>query len=272
MYLRYNNWDRWECDFDPLFPGSQDNVIIDGGVATLESSTLINSLYLISDSTLTISSDGGDLSVLGMIQSDGRLVVDGMLFSLDVTSVATLNSGALTGQGTVVGDVYNIMATVSPGKDGIGLLTIAGTYVQDPSAILAIEMAGANPPDYDALIVNGSAGFTGVLRIIPINGFLPQPGQVFTVLTASSLQLGTLNIVSSGTFSVSFPNGTVELTVLTSPLSPDLNLDGVVNLLDLAIQSGPEISRVGPVDMDGDAVVDLDDLLILVGNWGSGMQ
>jgi len=242
----------------------------------------------ISGSTLTITPSGLGIDNYGWMGSDpgatleiispgqydqfdsGTLIINGVL---SFAGELELNGGSVRGDGSILGNLRNTEARVSPGNQGSGNLEVTGDYTQSSTAILAIEMSGELTPDFDVLDVGGSASLDGDLLVIPIDGFLPQPGHVFTVVTTNSISVTSLDIISSGSFSVSYAADEVTLTVLTSPYSPDHNNDGIVNMFDLAIQVGtPGGSRVGPVDMDGDAVVDLDDLLILVGNWGSSMQ
>ncbi|MCA9263893.1 MAG: hypothetical protein KDA60_08575 [Planctomycetales bacterium] len=102
-------------------------------------------------------------------------------------------AGAMTGSGTIAGDVNN-RATVSPG-DGIGMLTITGNFTQDEDGRLLIEVGGRD--DYDRLNVQGDLTAGGILQVSLANGFIPALGDRFDVMDFSTL---------GGSFDVQLPN------------------------------------------------------------------
>ncbi|MCI0366150.1 MAG: dockerin type I domain-containing protein, partial [Phycisphaerales bacterium] len=80
------------------------------------------------------------------------------------------------------------------------------------------------------------------------------------------------NIVGTGTN----PAGQNEIWIahLGTPIAPgDLTGDGIVNIDDLLALlsdwgSCPAPSTVCPADLDGDGSVNINDLLMLINNWG----
>ncbi|HST04143.1 MAG TPA: hypothetical protein VLQ48_05340 [Chloroflexia bacterium] len=139
-----------------------------------------------------------------------------------------LQGGTLEGTGTVTGDLDNTGGTVSPGS-GPGLMTITGNYTQGAGGTLNIELGGLTPiTQYDRLAVGGTATLAGTLNTSAINGFTPQNGDSFTVLTYgsrsgvfSTIQGGTyttnynpndLTLVVGGTVSTATPTGTAPAT------------------------------------------------------------
>jgi len=94
-------------------------------------------------------------------------------------------SGILGGSGVIPGGLLN-RGTVSPGHSP-GLLEIAGDYTQSEDAELDIELAGTNPKDFDRIIVEGVATLSGLINVLLIDGFLPQEGDIFTVLEAEQI-------------------------------------------------------------------------------------
>ncbi|PIE88935.1 MAG: hypothetical protein CR997_13825 [Acidobacteria bacterium] len=241
------------------------------------------------NSTLTLYGDGMDIHNYGWLIAEdstnleitqpsqlqthagSRIYIQGNLHSYGGIEIS---EGSVTGTGRVYSDLTVNGGTVKPGTySNPGTLHIEGDYTQSANGTLTVELAAASGSlNASQLAVTGTASLDGDLRIIPIKGFLPQPGQSFTVLDASSISFSSLDVVSSGTFDISYDQNQVVLTVISSPLSPDHNLDGFINILDLVVQVGTNGGiKVGPVDMDGDAEVDLDDLLILVGNWNESL-
>jgi autotransporter-associated beta strand protein len=117
--------------------------------------------------------------------NDGVLQVDG-----SITSDTFVNPrGALTGSGTVNGNVSNSYAAkVSPG-DGLGVpggLTVTGSYTQAPSGTLVILIGGPNGGQVSVLNVTGNANLNGYLDPVLVNGFVPEIGQSFTFMNYAS--------------------------------------------------------------------------------------
>jgi len=90
--------------------------------------------------------------------------------------------GALAGGGTVNGNVTNYSGKVSPGDAlGVpGVLTVAGSYTQTPSATLVIQIGGAGAGQVSVLNILGNANLNGYLDPVLVNGFVPAIGQSFT--------------------------------------------------------------------------------------------
>jgi outer membrane autotransporter protein len=84
---------------------------------------------------------------------------------------------------TVTGDLINA-AKLSPGNSP-GTIRIDGSFQQTKSGTLNIEIA--SPALFDTLLVNGKAKLAGKLDVSLLDGFLPKPGEKFTILTARSV-------------------------------------------------------------------------------------
>jgi hypothetical protein len=126
------------------------------------------------------------------------VILNGGNFSF--AQAALLRGGMLSGAGAITGSVSN-NATISPGASP-GLLSITGNYMEGPNAHLQVELGGTTPgTGYDQLSVGGSAALAGTLGVSYWNGFIPPPGNVFTVLVCnarsggfSSMQAPTNNL------------------------------------------------------------------------------
>jgi hypothetical protein len=207
---------------------------------------------------------GGTTSVFGDLQVNSGSV--------------TLDGGALTGDGRVIGPVVNNAGSVRPGGDFDDDLLIQGAYTQSADGELLIEMTQSDSKPW--LAVTGSATLGGTLRLVRAPGVVPQIGVPYTVLTAGSLTGAFDNIDSSDLVEVSYDAGTVVVTYLGACVFADLNCDGVVDVLDLLILldnwgACPPVERGAngkcgdcPADLNGDCSVDVLDLLILLDNWG----
>ncbi|MBI1826016.1 MAG: autotransporter outer membrane beta-barrel domain-containing protein [Planctomycetes bacterium] len=127
--------------------------------------------------------------------------------------------GALTGTGTLIGPVSNSGGTISPGSSA-GVLTLSGNYTQGAGGTLAIELGGTNPgTDFDQFPVSGNAVLAGTLRVKLIDGFTPQAGQQFQILTAGNItgsfaSVQTVGFPSNRGASVSTSATTVTVTIV----------------------------------------------------------
>lgn len=99
----------------------------------------------------------------------------------------------LGGTGTIVGDIVNRQGTAWPGGSigwdiWTGILSVNGEYEQQPDGGFFIELGGPTLGDeYCALHVTGTATLDGELFVLPVNDFVPQPGQEFEILTADAV-------------------------------------------------------------------------------------
>jgi hypothetical protein len=110
-----------------------------------------------------------------------------------------IQGGTLLGLGTIMGNLTN-SGTVHPG-DGPGLLSLSGNYTQTSAGILDIQLGGPAPgTGYSVLSAGGTATLDGILDISLINGFIPINGEVFTILTAGSVNgvFSTVNGLHQG--------------------------------------------------------------------------
>ena len=153
----------------------------------------------------------------GVIQTTKLVVEDGAQIIADSISLST--DGTLAGDGTLSFDVDNL-GVVAPGVDECttGTLTIAGDYVQRPEGSLAIKIGGTQHElQFDQLKVTGQVTLAGTVRVDAIDGFQPQPGETFDILTALSIK-GTFDSVEgSGQYEANYTENSVMLTVLSSP-------------------------------------------------------
>src|SRR5262249_22598490 len=169
---------------------------------TMLSGSLMNSgtLTLASVVGQSVTVTGGDVANSGtvLIGPGGNLSVDGSYTQtggstqlnsgqLTATGLVDLEGGALAGAETVNANVLN-NAEVDVGQPGSpGLLTILGDYTQTAGGVLVVEIGGPNAgTDFDQVNVTGQATLDGTLTVNLINGFVPNSGDSFQVLTYGS--------------------------------------------------------------------------------------
>jgi hypothetical protein len=138
--------------------------------------------FAVNNSGTALVPAGASLSVGGnYTQTDGTTTVDGVLTA---SNTVFLNGGLLSGGGTINGSVVNA-AELRPG-DSPGVLTINGNYTQTADGILDIEIGGPLAGQYDRLAINGTATLAGTLNVILLNGFVPDLGAAFQIMTFHS--------------------------------------------------------------------------------------
>jgi fibronectin-binding autotransporter adhesin len=139
------------------------------------------------------STDGLAVGVAGvgdfMVTNGGKATVLNGSLSIGL-------HGTLQGNSTVIANVRN-GGTIAPGIspsfslfDRYGTLKIMGDYVQTPAGQFPIDLNSTSL--FDRLMISGDANLAGDIRIQPAIGFVPLPGDKFTVLTSAQCN-GTFN-------------------------------------------------------------------------------
>ena len=78
----------------------------------------------------------------------------------------------------------------------LGALTISGNYAQSAGGSLFLEIGGLTAgTEFDRLLIGGSATLAGTLNLSLVNGFVPNLGATFPVLTFAS-RTGTFTTVT----------------------------------------------------------------------------
>jgi hypothetical protein len=175
----------------------------------------VNSSFLFNDATTSLTNNG----VINLATNR----------KLDIGAASFVNvvGGTIAGDGEL--DVDSTTAaihagTLAPGSSA-GKLTVRGTLPLSPTANIAIEIGGiTRTVAYDWLAVTGSATLTGTLDITLINGYEPEIGDTFTIVTCGSCvgAFETINGVEIGNgkrFDTVYNGGDIQLVVVTVALS-----------------------------------------------------
>ncbi|MBZ5600040.1 MAG: FG-GAP-like repeat-containing protein [Acidobacteriia bacterium] len=164
-------------------------------------------------------SAGSILSIArGYTQFAGQTIVDG---TLKARGLINIQAGNVFGTKTLAGSVTS-SGTITPGDSATqtGLLAITGAYTQTSTGSLNISVGGLTAgTQFSQLNVAQSASVDGTLNLSLINGFVPNIGDTFKILNASSVSgtfatINSLCINSDEQFSVTYEATDVLLTVV----------------------------------------------------------
>jgi hypothetical protein len=189
--------------------------------------------------------------------------------------IADFQGGALGGHGLVDAVVQNGAASVEPGGSP-GTLTVEGDYTQNTDGRLDIELGGLIPGDeHDVLAVDGDATLGGTLGLTLYDGYLPQMGDEFTVLTTTGQVFEQFDFVEcADLFQVTYLLDAVVVSVVGEPKLGDLDCDGVVGINDFLILLAVWGACPDPCppaclgDLDDNCDVGVTDFLVMLANWG----
>jgi hypothetical protein len=209
-----------------------------GGTNTITSTFALNSSplsgsYSLSGGTLNLPNvDGGGTSkgstfhqsggvVNGYLESYGNFIYDGGSFNgtLENDSTLTLSRALGTTAGIVNKSVLSLAVSQS-----------ITTFTQTTPGFVAFAAGGTNQGvDYPVLNVSGATTLAGAIKLSLTNGFSPQTGDVFTLLTYGS-ETGSFTSYLGSRFSTnsvlvpSYSGGAFKLTAgprgLGTPATP----------------------------------------------------
>jgi hypothetical protein len=255
--------------------GTASVTSLGGGTTHVQSGTVDVSAALTPITTIV---DAGAAVTVGdlVYKYGGSMTINGTLSAAG--GVELVSGAALTGAGSVQGDVLNTSGTVGPGSS-VGTIEL-GSYTQQADGRLVVELGGTQSGQYDVLSVTGAAGLAGELQIDACRGFVAPPiGQTFTILEAAGgiAEGDAFDVLSPewGSFSDSYDYeaGTATITVESWPpcVVEDVNRDGTVSvndLLQVLSEWGPCPDGPCPGDVSGDGAVGMADVLQLLQAWG----
>jgi hypothetical protein len=96
------------------------------------------------------------------------------------------------------GNLTNSAGVLAPGQSA-GSTTITGNYTQQDAGVLEIEIGGTLPAsEHDFVDVLGAVTLGSQLQLSLIDGFVPGPENIFTVLSAAGNIAGAFSNAASG--------------------------------------------------------------------------
>jgi outer membrane autotransporter protein len=105
------------------------------------------------------------------------------------TGGTVLKAGTLTVHGARALGLGNVAINVGILKADPQSINVLGNYTQTAGGTLQLQVAGANPGQYDSLNVRGNATLDGTLQLVSL-GFQPKVGNVLTLITTGGVVTG----------------------------------------------------------------------------------
>ncbi len=158
------------------------------GSFTIQNGFNLNTGTAFTNSGLVTIGTGSTLTVSTyQNQGGGNTILQGGALSATTSPGVTIQGGTLSGSGTVNAAVSNA-GVVSPGATTPGRITINGAYTQTSAGSLNVKIAGRTTAgvDYDQLAISGTATLGGAINVTVMNGFMPQPGDQYQIMTFAS--------------------------------------------------------------------------------------
>ena len=160
-----------------------------------------------------------------------------------------------------------------------GNATVSGNFSQTDTGVFGVELGGlVQANEFDVLNITGTARLEGTLEVELINGFVPDVGNMFQILTAGSV-IGTFNPV------VAFDGANlfdVDVSVLYSAtdvvvhiddlaLLGDYNQNGIVDAADYALwrDTNGDIGKDLAADGNENGMVDAADYDVWRAHFGN---
>lgn len=133
----------------------------------------------------TVNVNGGTLGFSGgYTDGGGALVLGGGTVTAPAAGLV-LNTGQLSGVGTITGNLTH-NGTFNVGSSP-GTMSVAGNLTLGAGSTLNIELGGTTQGiNYDLLQVTGSANLNGTMNVSLFGGFTGAAGNVFDVMTYAS--------------------------------------------------------------------------------------
>jgi len=183
------------------------------GIEVLQGNHKFNVQVTLNNTTDASATVGTELNLNGILNLNGN--------TLNVSGAGQVNINTLA---TGVGTINNTGVLGTEGLTGIsGSITSSGT--------LDIDIGGQALGLFDAFGVTGTATLSGLIDVDLTGGFSPTPGDLFTILTASSVSdLGlSLSGPSASLFSLIVNADSVVLQANGASLAGDFDLDNDVD-------------------------------------------
>ena len=212
----FTNYGTFNANNNTVMGGTATAAFVNNGNFLKKTAGTTTTMNIPFTNNGTVDIVAGNLIFQQGMDNGENAVIDLGNGTLDPGDTLNLAIGdSLIGSGTLAANLVNA-GTVSPGESPGGI-TVQGDYTQSADGILDIELSGTTAgTQYDQLTVTGTASMAGTLNVSLIDGFIPQVGNSFTILSYS-MHLGefpTLNLPEGYQWGYEYTTSGVILTIL----------------------------------------------------------
>ncbi|MFO0944762.1 MAG: hypothetical protein U1D30_02265 [Planctomycetota bacterium] len=217
------------------------NELVIGAIAGVEGRVTVNE-----GSSISVAEKVslGNLGVLDLTLGGRVSVGDGSVEDVAEGTLHLHAGGELHGFGQIQGDVFNEAGLVGPGNSP-GKILIEGDYVQALAGVLALEIGGTNPGEYDQLDVTGDFIVAGDIKLSLAGGYLPELGDHFELFFVdgdfdiSQSNIYWTNLSPRFEYDSLFSGGVYSITITAVPEASTMVLCG----LAMAAAAGHQLRR-----------------------------
>jgi outer membrane autotransporter protein len=200
--------------FGGAISGTGALVQLGSGILTLTGTNTYSGGTMISAGTIQVGNGGATGSILGNIADNGTLIFNRSSALSFGGVISGTGSVEQNGSGTTIlsgintytgGTIVNAGTLTVNSAQALGLgnvqvnggilradpqpINVKGNYTQNAGGTLQLQVAGANPGQYDTLNVGGNAALGGTLQLLSL-GFQPKAGNQLTLVTAGGVVSG----------------------------------------------------------------------------------
>ncbi|NGF57534.1 T9SS type B sorting domain-containing protein [Parapedobacter sp. SGR-10] len=207
----------------------------------------------------------GELTLSGTNTYAGRTYISAGTLNITGSILGGANNNAkLTGTGVITGDVYTSSgATLAPGVNGVGQLTINGNLTLDIESAFEVMVNGITAgTDYSQLKLNGEGTLRGVLSLS--GTYIPQEGDSFIFIDNDGTDAfsyffyghaeGANYVFNGENLKVGYAGGTGNDFVLNSP---DITAPTITSVTSSTANGTYKIGDVISVQVNFDETVNV---------------
>lgn len=266
------------------------SIVIPSGSSCTVRETIENSGTITINETGFNSTTRLNFNPLLVVTGSGQLILNSTPDALDAAAINNPNvdpqgqivlpqGQSIAGNGSILGH-FVIQGALMPGletndtSNPIGVIGIppAGSLSLAPTSLVELQISGPGSFEVDRITSQSPINLEGGLRITMLDGYVPTPGDSWTILTASPIS-GTFSQLllpssNSGTsFRIVY---TDERVVLEYYCTADINSDGGVDGGDIQSFFSYWEDSEPRADVNNDGGVDGADIELFFGLWERG--
>ena len=201
----------------PIRAGAGGGSFLNQAIVT-KSNPIAQNIDVVFVNAGTVRVNSGTLTATSFPSNSGTIdIAAGATFATNGQALINSSTGTIGGTGTlsVGGATLTNSGTLSPGASP-GTLHIVGDLALTPSSMLAMEIDGTAPGEFDVIDVSGSATLAGALRVTLPGSLSRGVGDTFQAVNAAKAISGafaTVNVPTDMTLTPAYAASGVTLSI-----------------------------------------------------------